>query len=498
MWKRLAAPTLIQPILLFVLTVVLLSMVTFGADGFFDEDSYYHVRAATEIVEQGRLALDFPWLPLTILDSAHFTDHHLLLHIFLIPWVSVAGINGAKLAMVIIVGAVVVTIWVLLRALKVRWAVVWAFALLSLSSNFFLRLLAARAQAPSLLLLIIALGLLLTKRYRWLIVLGFAYTWLYDGFVLLLVFAMIYVLAVWISERQLAWKAVGFTILGIALGLVINPYFPVNVSFIISHLIAKVNIKESIRVGTEWYAYSTSWWLTIAGGSLLALGLGIVYPSFSTRRRDTADTTLLLVALLTLIMMFISNRFIEYYPAFALLFCSVTWGRGDVDLLALLPSWLRLRWLAGALGVLVVVGLAAFYLHQAYAITVERTRPLDVRTGASNWLRENTPEGALVFNEFWDDFPRLFYQNTHNTYLVGLDPTYLQLANPTMWDDYDAIRKGAVEHPAAQIISEFGAEYMLTDRTDEVLSKVLDDDPSAHRVYEDADGIVWKLDSEPR
>ncbi len=50
---------------------------------------------------------------------------------------------------------------------------------------------------------------------------------------------------------------------------------------------------------------------------------------------------------------------------------------------------------------------------------------------------QNTPEGELVFQTDWDDFPRLFFYNTHNTYLIGLDPTYMQLYNSKLYDLWD-------------------------------------------------------------
>jgi hypothetical protein len=325
------------------------------------------------------------------------------------------------------------------------------------------------------------------------IVLAFAYTWVYNGFVLILAFAALYALAIWISERRLEWQPVVYTALGIVLGLVINPYFPRNILFAIDHLVVKINVLESIQVGGEWYAHSTDAWLRDSAGSLLVLVLGVLYPSFGTRPRDKVDTTLLFTALLTLFMTFISNRFIEYYPAFALLFCAAAWGRGGVDLLPLLPTRLRLRWLTAALGLIITIGAVAFYVRQAYRITAERTTPLSLRAGASAWLRENTPEGALVYNVYWENFPRLFYHNPHNTYVAGLDPTYLQLANPALWADYDAIRLGQIENPSSVILSEFGAEYVILSSIDEKLLPVLQDDPEAALVYEDADSMVWRL-----
>ncbi|NOG50670.1 MAG: hypothetical protein HND48_15510 [Chloroflexi bacterium] len=60
--------------------------------------------------------------------------------------------------------------------------------------------------------------------------------------------------------------------------------------------------------------------------------------------------------------------------------------------------------------------------------------------GAADWLEANTPAGSLVFQTDYDDFTRLFFNNTSNTYLNGLDTTYLLEANPDLWQAWTRIR----------------------------------------------------------
>ncbi|MBA3868062.1 MAG: hypothetical protein H0X30_02825 [Anaerolineae bacterium] len=299
--------------------------------GFVSTDDYYHSRIAAQIIEQRTIRLDFPWLPLTILSPEHFVDHHLLYHIYLSPWVYWGGIAGAKIAQAIVIGSIFLAVWSLFRYLQVRNVIVWTFALLGLSAPFLYRMLMVRTQAAAVLLLVMVLHLLFRKRYIWLIGLAFTFTWLYDGFVLLPAVVFLYVVSVFITERRLVWKPLAFALLGTALGIVVNPYFPQNISFIINHLAEKVDLESDIRVGSEWYPYTTSALLQNSAGALLAMIVGFLAPSFRKSGRDRVETTLLLVALLTLYMMFESRRFVEYFPAFALLFCAVAIGRGDIQ-----------------------------------------------------------------------------------------------------------------------------------------------------------------------
>ena len=477
---------------LFLLCLVPLLYLIFATSGFVGNDDYYHARLSAQIIEQQRLSLDFPWLPQTILSSERFVDHHLLFHLFLAPWVYLGGMAGAKLAVAGIAAGVFVAVWVLLRGVGVRYPAAWAVVMFGLSAPFLYRLLMVRTQGASLLLLILALHLMFQRRYRALVVLGFAYAWLYDGFVLLPAITVLYAAGQWIGERKLAWQPVVYSSLGIVLGLVINPYFPHNLAFIWEHLGAKTDLESSVRVGNEWYPYTTAVLLQNSTGALLALVLGILWPSFSTRRSDGVTTTFLLIALVTLYMVFQSRRFIEYYPAFALLFCAVSWGRDGAALAAHVPrqplrrAGLRLVMVGG-------VALLVFTTLSDARDTVQGARDVDYMAQASIWLENNTPSGTLVFQTDWDDFPYLFYHNTHNTYLVGLDPTYLERADGRLWEQWVAITRGRIAQPSIAIQALFGARYVVSDTRHEAFEDQARDDPAMFLVYSDQYGYVWEI-----
>jgi len=483
----------LQGLLLFVVCLVPLVRLIFATPGFVGNDDYYHTRISSEIIEQKRLALDFPWLPQTILSEDRFVDHHLLFHLYLAPWVVLEDIQGAKLATAVIAAGVFVAAWGFLRGVGVRYPAVWTVALFGVSSPFLYRMLMIRTQGASLLLLIVALHVLFQKHYRVLLPLGFAYAWLYDGFVLLPAFAVLYGVAQAITERRLVWRPLVYSGLGVVLGLLINPYFPHNLEFILEHLGAKTSL-SGVRVGTEWYPYQTATLLDNSTGAMLALALGILWPSFRGRRTDTIITTLLLVALLTLYMLFRSRRFIEYYPAFALLYCAVAWGRGEISL----PAGFWEKWKPVWQVVLIagVSGTAAFLVYDTYsdaATLIKGARDVEYMAGASDWLEDNTAAGTMVFQTDWDDFPYLFFHNTHNTYLVGLDPTYLERADPELWDRWVAITRGDVARPSAIIRETFGAYYVVSDTRHGAFAEKANEDPDIEIVYRDEYSYVWQI-----
>ncbi len=478
---------------LYALAAVILSALIFAVPGYLSTDDYYHARISEQFIVQGRLRLDFPWLPMTILSNAQFVDHHLLFHLYAAPWMVLGGEVGVKLATVSIAAGVIVAAWAFLRQIGVQYAMLWALGLLAASSTFLYRMLMVRTQGAALLLVIIALMLVVARRDRWLLVLAFAYAWLYNGFVLLIGVVGLYALAVWIAERRILWKPVVYTVAGIGLGLVINPYFPANLQFIFDHLGAKVDFENGVRVGNEWYPYSTSVLLEKSGGALLLLALGVLRPSFRGRRRDAIETALLLIAFMTLFMLLRSRRFIEYFPAFGILFGAAAWGRGQIQL----EDWVPLgrRWAArlipvGAVAALLLgIGLT---FRAADSEIRDASRP-DYLAGASAWLRENSPAGSVIFQTDWDDFTRLFYYNPANIYTVGLDPTYLQLADPALWDEWVAITRGEVAQPSTAIRERFGAAYVVSDQQHDDFAAQADLDPGLQLVYRDDNALVWQV-----
>jgi hypothetical protein len=489
--KRINASVSVQGVLIYALSFAVLAVLIFADSGFVSNDDYYHTRVATQIIEQQRLAIEFSWLPLTILNQQAYVDHHLLFHLYLAPFAWFGGMTGAKLATVAIAAGVFLAVWLLLREMKVTNQSLWTLALLGLSSPFLTRLLMVRTQGAALLLLLVLLLLLFKERYRWLIVIGFAFAWLYNGFVLIIAFAAIYSVSVWLAERRIVWQPVVYCAMGVGLGLVINPYFPHNVQFAFDHLGAKVDFSSGIRVGDEWYPYDTAEFLKNSTGALVLMTFGVLLPGMTPHRRDRYENTLLFAALLTLFMVVQSKRFIEYFPPFALLFCASAWGRTRFELPILLQErafQFGMKVVAAAAVLLLIVGV----LPPVYD-RVQNAKDAETYAGASQWLAQNAEPGTVVFQTDWDDFTRLFYYNPRNVYISGLDPTYFQLQNPELWQVWEHLRDGDVPNPSEFIGSKFGARFVVSDKRHNDFERRAKDDPNMALVYEDQYSYVWEI-----
>ena len=278
------------------------------------------------LIRQYGLRVPFTWLPLSILNQDAFYDHHLLYHVYLSLFAGgsdQAMLVAAKWASVFMPAAAFVAIWWLLRGQQVRYAAIWALGLFAVSEAFLYRMSMPRAQAASLLVLALGLHWLLQRKFVWLIPLGFLYVWLYNAFPLLIVIAVVYAVATFLTERRIEWKAVIYPGVGIALGLIINPYFPQNITFIVNHLVPKIG-ELGVSVGNEWYPYDT--WVLIenSGFALAAFLIGVFALIWRGQKFDRATLTAFALAVFFGLLTFKSRRFIEYFPAFALIFAALS------------------------------------------------------------------------------------------------------------------------------------------------------------------------------
>ncbi|MBI2426494.1 MAG: hypothetical protein HYV34_01480 [Candidatus Kerfeldbacteria bacterium] len=239
-----------------------------------DPDSFYHIAMAQEIRDHG-VVKDFYWLgDFTVLGGT-YADQHFLYHVFLIPFVTfLPPFVGAKLATAILASLSIVVVYLLFRALEVRWAA-WVAALLLLVNPYTFRM--GLIKAPSLGVIGVFLLLLFAARRRFaaLFVASACFVWAYGAFPLAFgavgLYALTQGVASWkthgrrkISRRsrlKRLWRNEGRLVicsfLGIIAGLVSSPYFPKNLRFywIQTIQIAVVNFRGTIGVGGEWYPY---------------------------------------------------------------------------------------------------------------------------------------------------------------------------------------------------------------------------------------------------
>jgi hypothetical protein len=488
--------TLLLALGLLLIFSLLLGYVQYGTPALVGADGYYHARMGWLIREQG-IKPDFIWLPQTVLNPDAYYDHHLLYHVYLALFArtdpavdgGLALTQQVKVASVILPALAFLAIWWLLKGQGVRWPALWALALFAVSDAFLYRMSMPRTQSASLLVLALGLHWLLQRRYWTLIPLGFLYVWLYNAFPLLVIVGGVVMVAGWLREREVAWQAVAFPTLGIVLGLVINPYFPENLTFIGHHLLPKLGDSD-VSVGNEWYPYRTWTVVQNSGVALAALVAGALAWAWREERINRASLAALGLAMTFGLMLFRARRFVEYFPAFALIFAALS-------VAPLLDGWLAVRPRAARLalaGLLIGFGLLAGLTMQQARKSVSGSRPADEYARAALWLREQAPPGSVVFQTDWDDFPRLFFYNIDATYTVGLDPVYMERYDSALYSQWVDITRGDVERPGRIIREIYGADYVFSDLRHGAFMREARQDPLLEEIYRDEYAIIYAVE----
>jgi hypothetical protein len=486
----------LSPLLLFILFFVGMAIVQFATPDMPDNDGFYHIKLAWLMRTEG-LKPDFPWLPLSILNENEFYDHHFLFHVALIPFTFGDLRVGAKWAAVFLSSVSFMAIWYLFHRQKVPFAWLWALALLGISDAFLYRMSITRAQSLSLAVLALGLAWVLEGKYKHLAVLSFLYVWMYDAFPLILAVAGLHFLAVLLMERRLDFRPLLWVGGGILAGLIINPYFPTNLIFTWHHLLPKLTDATSVSVGNEWYPYDTAQLLENSLPALIAFVSGAFALGLSGRKMDLRTTISFLIALLFGLMLFKARRFVEYFPPFALIFSAFAWAPLlNVEFQSessKLKFFSNLRVNAGLILLVAAVSIGIVKAIPATQDRIVSSKPYDLYQNASAWLAMNTPAGERVFQTDWDDFPRLFFYNTHNTYLAGLDPTYLQLYDRDLYDIWVQISRGEVDQPSQIILTRFSARYVHTDLNHKDFLLQAANDPGMVEVYRDGQAVIFEI-----
>jgi len=477
------------------LLLAVMGWIQFGGPAILDNDGYYHIRWAAMLRESWPHLPAFKNLPLTTLDEHDYVDHHYLFHVLLIPFTFGDLRMGAKLAAVVFSSIGMVSLFALLVAWRVRYRWLWLAPLVAGSEHFLYRMSMTRAPALSLVFLGIGTYLILNRKHIWLAILSFIFVWSYSLFPMIFGFALLYSIAVYVSQRRFDFWGAAASLIGIIVGLVINPYFPKNLSLLREHLLMKYSSTYPVAVGIEWDPYDSWSMVGISAVAFIVFFVGLAAFEYRRRVHDLKPLFFLIVSVALLIMTFKARRFIEYWPPFAVLFAAFT--------ISPRLASVRFTWLArtrdrviAAIAAAVVTVAAILWMGWCAWTSREdvksETDPYTYR-GASEWIATNVPAGSMIFNTNWDAFPALFYYNPNYAYVSGLDPTYLYNRDHQLWEVYERINNSEEENGAKAIKERFGADYVVTGNGDSDFLVNAKDDENFEVVFEDRGAVVLRV-----
>jgi hypothetical protein len=477
----------IEAAVVFVVAATLFRWQIARWSGLPDFDGHYHLRVVYWIAHHG-LWSDIPWLPFTVLGERG-PDHHWLWHVALLPfaWLGepeqalrwAAACNGA---------AVVAVISLVMRLLGVPAAPL--FALLAVSASVLMpyRLLMLRAQNAAVIFMMLAVWAMARDRNKTLAAIAFLFLESYHAAVVLAPMALIGAAARSALERRVAAGPVVAVAAGLAAALLVSPWFPRNIEYLMFHLFFKTanplhGEQLSALISNEWYppgwaGLALDSWPThvmLAAAAATLAWRRLRDPSF----RPPVDTLIALgVALLSLGLYWQAVRFAEYYVPFAALAAglaardTLSGRRYGIALLA----W-----------VLIVVALSTANLQKM------RLMPADHLARIGQRLNELGRPGDVVFNSSWTDFMALVWWADAFRYVNGLDGHYLAYRDPARFAVWLAAGAGAIDDPATPIAAAFDARFVVVARQHERLAEQLRRSPKAVLHLVSPEGSLFEL-----
>ncbi|MBI4272495.1 hypothetical protein HY621_01435 [Candidatus Uhrbacteria bacterium] len=486
---------------LLTLSVLLLMLFSYlhSTPVFPDPDSFYHARITALMVEKKNIITDFQWLPFTTLKK-NFIDHHLIYHLFLSPFVAVLGpLWGIKIASSLAATAVWIVFWLLawhlvpIKNSHKKAALISLFTVsLLFNETFFLRMNLEKIPAVSVLWLFGGVYSILYKKTKLVFFLSFFYVWLHSGWPLLPLIALL--------TRDRAIILASF--LGALAGLIINPYFPQNISFYLIQIydIAIINYRHILPVGSEWYPPGSKmiiWNLPAIFfyciSTILLFARPIFPPSCGNTKRSPREWFLFCVSTLFFLLTIKSARHGEYFVPFATLFgalviiphlYSITAEEMQKKIMAFL--W---RGFYSTFGVLTFASLLMIVLLNSLwnvIRTFTQGSTIYKYEGAAAFLQKLTKKNEIVFHDRWDSMYPLWYYNQDNRYISGFDPTFLYKKNPELFWMYERISQGAIQKNIGErIYSLFGARAIMVEKENKPLQAALKKDESVKKMYED-------------
>ena len=464
---------LLEGAALFAVTLLLARWQIGRWDGVPDFDGHYHLRVVYWIAHHG-LWTDIPWLPFTVLGERG-PDHHWLWHLALLPFAWFGEPAEVLLwANAFNAAATVAAVSVVMRLLGVPAAPLFALLAVSAATLMPYRLLMLRTQNAAVVFMMLAFWAMVCRRERTLALIAFLFLESYHAAVVLGPMALIGCGARTLAERRLVLGPLVAVAAGLSAALLISPWFPRNIEYLMFHLLFKTahplyGEHVSALIGTEWYPPGWQSLLLAAWPAHLMLAAAVAVVAWQRRHgvalAALADTLLAIgVAALCLVLYYQAVRFVEYYVPFAALAAGLAMrhiaaARRYVPVLVL---WFAVAASAGVLG-----------LHRTPLM------PRDHLAKVGERLNGLGGPGDVVFNSSWSDFMALVWWADAFRYVNGLDGHYLAYGDPARFAIWLAASAGALDDPAAVIAAAYNARFVVVAPQHERLRSQLERSPRA-------------------
>lgn len=404
--------------------LVVLAFLYFGSDKISDPDIFYHFAHADIYKNSGILRSDFPWLPYSAIGK-YSADIWYGFHLTLVPFAFLQNhVLGMRLAGVFITFIFLILFYFSCALLKITPRFFWPFFALFSSPFFLYHMAMARPHVLSLGLNILLFAFLVSESVWGIFFSALTLTFLH----LSLFWASFLIFGVWalikiLNERKLPAKEGLVLVAGILAGWVLrpNPLGAAKLAYIQTVGLAIEKFKSvPLHFGSELFPLGSLvfnyFWLFFA---VWLLAIIIFFRALSKRSVLMERQKTIIWASLTLSFIFflmtalVAQRSFDFWVSFGILFIGLVY-----------TCRLYVRNFMIYLGIFILIISAGYSIYQRNVIL----NSIGWETGrfqkAGDWLKNNSQAGDVVFNLSWDYFPEIFFWDSKNFYISGMDPIF--------------------------------------------------------------------------
>ena len=513
--------------------------------GISDTDSFYHIKHSLIYRSEGLTQTAFPWTQYSVINKFS-SDIWYGLHILTIPFTYFLNlVNGIKLGGFLITVISLFFILLALMRLKIKWPLFWLAIFALASPDLIYRLTMFRPHPLSLGIAALLFAYLVmdsacspqvvrsptgespqaektSKTYLLLFIFGFFFSWIH----LSLAWLPILIVGVisgarFLQKLPIEWRKISAVFSGLILGWLLrpNPFGAVKIAYV---QIAQLFLEKDLplRFGRElkpfvWENFVDQlipisvliiiavwffvWVLKRKGGWVLPTNLKTIiwssfvlwaaffYLTFSTARRSN-----------------------EIFIAFAVIFIGLLFSHYlNVAKMSRRPAFISGLPLAAA--IFAIIGLVYMPIKTVYRFDTYTKFIFgpELFKESSQWLKENSKPGEIVFNIHWDRFGQLFFYNDQNYYINGMDPIFQYAHNPSLYwkthffaiDEATAFTCGKIRCVADEVEDtrtvlkrDFKATYLILEKTrSPKLYGYLEKSGGFKKVFETIDEALYKI-----
>ena len=418
-----------------------------------DRDALYHCGHAKLYAERGPFMKAFPWTTYSVVRT-YASDIWYGFHLLLAPFTFARDpVRGVKLAGVFDLAALLVLFYVAMRRAGMRLPYLWPFLVLGFTPFLLYRLLMTRPHIISMGLAALLLSCTVGGSLWGVGIVSFAVTFVHLGFfwvIPLVVGAVIVVKR--LGEEPWAWKEAVVALAGGMAGWLLRPN-PIGAGKLVYVQIVQLALEkqkgvallfgadllsglDSMKTYPEDFArlFGPALILCVAAAVVLIAALfhGV---EFKPRQRTLLWSSFSLSAITLVMMMYFSIRAVDLWAVFSVVFVAALFTFVLPPRDGPRPAFPSRRpaAIAAALGGLLVAYMFWSGFQQYETQMPKFTYPPDRFKGAAEWIEAHSAPGEVVFHGHWDLFPDLFFWNTENRYIGGMDPIFQYAYDPALY-----------------------------------------------------------------